>query len=100
MTKIFIALIVIYQKILSPDHSWVSFYFPHGLCRYSPSCSEYAKQALERHGLVKGLFLSVHRVLRCNPYASFGPDPVPGGNSNPQIHSNVSNIIRSIRINS
>ena len=78
MTRFLILLIKVYQKALSPDHSWVSGYFPDGFCRYTPSCSEYAKQALGRHGLIKGLYLAFRRVLRCNPWASFGPDPVPG----------------------
>src|SRR3989338_6046797 len=77
MSKFLVTLINLYQHTLSPDHSWLAARYPYGFCRYSPSCSEYAKQALIRHGVVKGLFLSIKRVLRCNPYASFGPDPVP-----------------------
>lgn len=46
-------------------------------CRYMPSCSEYAVEAIEVHGPLFGLFLSVKRVLRCNPFGSSGIDSVP-----------------------
>ncbi len=46
-------------------------------CRFIPTCSEYAMQALAVHGLVKGLILTVWRLLRCQPFAKFGYDPVP-----------------------
>ncbi len=49
----------------------------HNSCRYIPSCSNYAIEALEKHGLIKGLFLSIKRILRCNPWGSIGYDPVP-----------------------
>ena len=46
-------------------------------CRFTPTCSEYAPQALIKHGPVKGLLLAVWRVLRCNPWGGSGYDPVP-----------------------
>lgn len=46
-------------------------------CRFYPSCSEYTLEALQKHGLVKGLYLSVRRIGRCNPWHSGGFDPVP-----------------------
>ena len=46
-------------------------------CRFSPTCSEYAITALQRHGMVKGLLLSIKRILRCNPFCEGGYDPVP-----------------------
>ncbi|WP_031386237.1 membrane protein insertion efficiency factor YidD [Desulfonatronum thiodismutans] len=46
-------------------------------CRFIPSCSEYAKQALETHGLVRGTMLSGWRLLRCQPFCAGGLDPVP-----------------------
>lgn len=46
-------------------------------CKYDPSCSVYAIEALERHGALKGLWLTVRRVLRCNPFTRGGIDPVP-----------------------
>lgn len=59
----------LYQRLLSP-------LFPPR-CRYTPSCSQYAVEALRKHGPLKGLWLAVYRVLRCNPYGGFGYDPVP-----------------------
>jgi uncharacterized protein len=46
-------------------------------CRFWPSCSEYASQAIERHGLVRGGKLAISRVLRCHPFSPGGVDPVP-----------------------
>ncbi len=46
-------------------------------CRFTPTCSEYALQALKKHGPFKGLYLSVKRILRCHPWGGSGYDPVP-----------------------
>lgn len=46
-------------------------------CRYFPSCSEFAIEALERHGVIKGVWLAARRVLRCHPWHAGGHDPVP-----------------------
>ena len=46
-------------------------------CKYEPSCSHYAVESLKKHGPVKGFYLSVKRILRCNPYSRGGYDPVP-----------------------
>lgn len=68
--KILQAPIRAYQLILSP---WIG-----GQCRFTPTCSHYALEALETHGPVKGLYLSVKRVCRCNPWGGRGGhDPVP-----------------------
>ena len=61
--------IVFYQRCISP--------FTPASCRFTPTCSEYAKQALKKHGPVKGLALAVWRILRCNPWGGSGYDPVP-----------------------
>jgi uncharacterized protein len=49
-----------------------------GHCRFEPSCSAYAEEAVRRHGAIRGSALSVWRVLRCNPFGRPGLDPVPG----------------------
>ncbi|MDR2535947.1 MAG: membrane protein insertion efficiency factor YidD [Treponema sp.] len=54
----------------------ISPYFPR-CCRYTPSCSAYTYQAVEKYGVVKGLSLGVKRILRCHPFHSGGYDPVP-----------------------
>jgi hypothetical protein len=46
-------------------------------CRFSPSCSHYGMEALRRHGLLAGLWLTAARIGRCHPWGGFGPDPVP-----------------------
>ena len=58
-----------YRLIFSP---WVG----HN-CRYQPTCSQYALEALERHGGIKGGWLALRRILRCNPWGGCGYDPVP-----------------------
>ena len=58
-----------YQTAISP-------YTPPS-CRFTPTCSEYARQALIKHGPFKGLALAIWRILRCNPWGGSGYDPVP-----------------------
>ena len=64
-----VVLVRTYQLLLSP--------FSGGACRFTPSCSEYALEAIQEHGLVRGLLLSLRRVGRCHPLGSSGFDPVP-----------------------
>jgi len=50
-------------------------------CRYEPSCSQYALEALDRHGAGRGLWLAARRIGRCHPWGGYGPDPVPETNT-------------------
>lgn len=50
---------------------------PRGVCRFSPTCSVYAKEAISKHGVFKGGYLAVKRVLKCHPFHPGGYDPVP-----------------------
>jgi putative membrane protein insertion efficiency factor len=65
----FLVLIKAYQYFISP--------FLHDSCRFTPTCSVYAVEALKKHGLIKGLLLAIWRILRCNPWGGHGYDPVP-----------------------
>ncbi len=69
MKKLLLALIKFYRKRISP-------LFPP-MCRYYPTCSTYALEAIEVHGAGKGFLLALWRVLRCNPFSVGGYDPVP-----------------------
>ncbi len=69
--------IKIYQKTLSFDHGVLSLFYPNGFCRFTPTCSEYGYEAIERHGIIKGGWLTVKRIIRCNPFSKCGHDPVP-----------------------
>jgi len=62
-------LIRFYQHAISPGLG--------PLCRYEPSCSHYAYEAIERHGVLKGGWLGIKRLFRCRPYGGRGYDPVP-----------------------
>ena len=70
LKKIMIKMIRGYQIILSPLKM-------HVHCIYTPTCSQYAIEALEKYGVVKGTWLAVRRILRCHPFAKGGYDPVP-----------------------
>ncbi|MBP7058690.1 membrane protein insertion efficiency factor YidD [Candidatus Gracilibacteria bacterium] len=72
----FVWLIKAYQKTLSPDHGFLKIFFRYGYCRFNPSCSEYGRQALEKYGLIRGIPLTIWRVLRCNPFSKGGDDPL------------------------
>lgn len=65
-----IAMIRFYQKYLSPLKVYTH-------CKYTPTCSEYAAQAIQKYGVIKGGLLACWRILRCNPFAKGGYDPVP-----------------------
>lgn len=61
--------IVLYQRCISP--------LTPATCRFTPTCSEYARQAIMKHGPVRGLWLAIRRILRCHPWGGWGYDPVP-----------------------
>jgi uncharacterized protein len=65
----FIILIKIYQLLISP-------LFPSS-CRYTPTCSNYTLEALNKYGVLKGSWLGIKRILRCHPWGGSGYDPVP-----------------------
>ena len=68
--NVLIGLIRIYQKYLSPlKVRW--------RCIYTPTCSSYAIEALQKYGVMKGSYLAVRRILRCHPFSKGGYDPVP-----------------------
>ena len=67
MKKLIIKLIRMYQR--APLHT-------HSACKFTPSCSEYMIESIEYHGLIKGIFKGIWRILRCNPFNKGGYDPV------------------------
>lgn len=67
--KLLISLIRLYQITLSP--------FFGQQCRFTPSCSEYTRQAVERYGAWRGSWLGIRRIVRCQPFCKGGYDPVP-----------------------
>ena len=71
MNKLLIILIKIYKKTISPFFSFFGF-----KCKYYPTCSEYTKQAIEKYGALKGSFLGIKRILKCNPFSKGGYDPL------------------------
>lgn len=70
MRRLLIGFIKGYRFLISPLMA--------SHCRFHPSCSGYALQAIEHHGVIKGCYLSIRRLLRCHPFHPGGYDPVPG----------------------
>lgn len=71
LARVLIGAVRVYRRGVSP--------FLPPSCRYTPSCSAYAEEALRRHGALKGTWLAARRLLRCHPWGGYGYDPVPGG---------------------
>ncbi len=69
MKFLLITLVKIYQGVISP-------YLPNS-CRYTPTCSQYMIEALQKHGFIKGGWLGLKRFSRCHPWGGHGTDPVP-----------------------
>lgn len=74
LSKFFILLIRIYQYTISPIFG--------ANCRYSPTCSAYAVEAIQVHGPFKGFYLGIKRILSCHPWGGHGYDPVPKKDDN------------------
>ncbi len=68
-TRLLCLPIVFYQRCISP--------FTPPTCRFTPTCSEYARQAITKHGPLRGTWLALRRLLRCHPWGGSGYDPVP-----------------------
>jgi len=78
MKSLILKSIRLYQKYLSLDTGYLKFILlSRGSCRFHPTCSEYTYQAIERYGIIFGLWLGFKRVIRCHPWNIGGYDPVP-----------------------
>ena len=75
--RLVLAPIRLYQRLISPA-------LPRR-CKYHPTCSQYAVEAVERYGILRGTVLAAWRILRCNPFSHGGYDPVPPKNPSPAI---------------
>jgi len=77
--KSILLLIKIYQSLFSLVHGLLGMLFPNTrYCKFTPTCSEYGYEAVEKYGVIKGSGLAIKRVLRCNPWTKdIGSDPVP-----------------------
>lgn len=76
VTYFLISIIKIYQKTLSFDHGFTKFLFPYGFCRFHPTCSDYAIQAITKYGIIKGGSKAIYRIIKCNPWHKGGHDPL------------------------
>lgn len=74
---LFLKFIRFYQKNFSPDTSPFSLIHPfYGACKFQPTCSEYAYQAIEKYGIFKGIVKAISRIFRCHPFSRGGWDPL------------------------
>lgn len=78
MRRVAILCVRCYRYCISP--------FMAAHCRFYPSCSEYAEQAFQRHGIIKGLWITVKRLSRCHPWHQGGYDPVPEKGKVKHVH--------------
>lgn len=74
MTRVFLGLVKFYQKTISPDHGFAMR--RKRVCRFFPSCSEYAEEAFKKHSALRAVLLIFYRILRCQPFNNGGWDPV------------------------
>lgn len=76
LSKLAVALIKGYQKVLSPDHGPLKIFFSKQVCRFHPTCSEYSIEAIEKYGFWKGIKLGMKRISKCHPFNDGGYDPL------------------------
>ncbi len=73
-----ISAIKSYRIVANPVYSFLDYFHINLFnCRYTPSCSHYAEEAIKEQGVLKGTYLAAKRIIRCNPQGGFGHDPVP-----------------------
>ncbi|KKW10663.1 MAG: hypothetical protein UY48_C0028G0004 [Candidatus Gottesmanbacteria bacterium GW2011_GWB1_49_7] len=77
MKRAILSVIRFYQKHLSLDSGWLHALIPMRVCRFTPTCSEYTYQAIDRYGILYGSWLGLKRIARCHPWNKGGHDPVP-----------------------
>ncbi|OGL67031.1 membrane protein insertion efficiency factor YidD [Candidatus Uhrbacteria bacterium RIFCSPHIGHO2_01_FULL_63_20] len=77
MKTLFVWIIKGYQATLSPDHGPLRAFHPYGYCKFHPTCSSYAIEAIGRFGAAKGGWFAMKRLIRCHPWSSGGIDEVP-----------------------
>ena len=77
MKQLLLFVLLCYQKTLSLDHGLLGRILPIRFCRFYPSCSEYARQSVERFGVFRGGYRGIRRVFHCHPWHPGGYDPVP-----------------------
>ncbi|OGG11750.1 membrane protein insertion efficiency factor YidD [Candidatus Gottesmanbacteria bacterium RBG_13_45_10] len=86
MKHIILSLIRFYQRYLSFDTGLPKkLYVIDGACRFRPTCSQYTYEAIERYGIIYGLWVGLRRIIKCNPWNKGGWDPVPSINSKHKI---------------
>jgi putative membrane protein insertion efficiency factor len=76
LSRILILCLRVYQRTISLDHGPLKVFYPNGYCKFYPSCSEYAVQAIQKKGAAKGVFHAFRRLARCHPWSEGGIDYV------------------------
>ena len=71
MKRVILYILKLYKKFISPIFKTMGVE-----CKYYPTCSEYAKLAIEKYGCVRGIYLSIKRIIKCNPFSKGGYDPL------------------------
>ena len=88
MRRVLMAMVRFYRSFISP--------LTPPSCRYQPTCSAYALEALERHGAIRGSWMAARRILRCHPWGGSGYDPVPGadGDAEQLVENSTEHVAR------